>query len=161
PRARVSMALPKEAPSASPAKVAQKFMALFQRPAPFVTIEIEPPRDLELRQAFDGARLVAEAGADALNVPDNPFAVSRIDNVIFADLLRQNVDLPVILHLTCRDKNMIALQSQILGAEVVGIEAILAVTGDPAAIGDQPGASSVYDVKSIGLIDMISTMNRG
>ena len=137
------------------------FRALLNHPKRFVTVEIEPPRGLNLKKSLDGARLVAEAGCDSINVPDNPLAIVRMDNVIFADLLRQHVDLPVIMHLTCRDKNIIALQSNLLGAQMVGIEAILAVTGDPAAIGDQPGATSVYDVKSIGLIDMISSLNRG
>lgn len=138
----------------------EKFLALLDGPV-FVTVEVEPPRDFNLKRAFDGARELALAGCDALNVPDNPLAVVRMDNMVFANLLRQAVDLPVILHLTCRDKNTIALKSDLLGAEMVGIEAILAVTGDPAAIGDQPGASSVYDLNSTGLVEMIATLNQG
>lgn len=138
----------------------RKFLNLFQADT-FVTVEVEPPKDFNLKKTFDGARELAQAGCDAFNVPDNPLAVVRMDNMVFADLLRQNVDVPVILHLTCRDKNTIALKSDLLGAEVVGIEAILAVTGDPAAIGDQPGASSVYDVNSSGLVEMIQQLNQG
>lgn len=127
----------------------------------FVTVEVEPPRDLKFQSILSGIKAIAHAGCDAFNIPDNPLAVVRSDNVIFADLLKQHVELPIVLHLTCRDKNIIALQSDILGAQMVGIESILAVTGDPAAIGDQPGASSVFDVNSIGLVEMITHMNKG
>lgn len=137
------------------------FLSVLSQSKRFVTVEIEPPRGLDLKKSLEGARVFARAGCDALNVPDNALAVVRMDNVIFAELLRQHVELPVILHLTCRDKNIIALQSDLLGAQMVGIDAILAVTGDPASIGDQPGASSVYDINSIGLIEMIASLNRG
>jgi len=153
--AEVEEVLPKRGAGGS------KFRNLVSNSNVFITVEIEPPRDLNLKKSIDGAREVAKAGCDALNVPDNALAVAKMDNVIFADLLKQHVELPLILHLTCRDKNTIALQADLLGSQAVGIDAILAVTGDPASIGDQPGASSVYDINSIGLVDMISTLNQG
>ncbi len=161
PRSRIIEGPATEPLRPIPRKQGMKFMSIVERQEKFVTVEIEPPRGLDFKKALEGVRLVATAGCDALNVPDNALAVVRMDNVIFADLLRQHVELPVILHLTCRDKNVIALQSDLLGAQVVGIEAILAVTGDPASIGDQPGASSVYDINSIGLVEMIHTLNQG
>ncbi|HLG20702.1 MAG TPA: bifunctional homocysteine S-methyltransferase/methylenetetrahydrofolate reductase, partial [Bdellovibrionota bacterium] len=142
-------------------KGGEKFMAFFHRPEPFVAVEIEPPRSQDVKPAIEGARMMATAGADALNVPDNTLATVKMDNVIFSRLLRERVELPIILHLTCRDKNTIALQSALLGAQTVGMESILAITGDPASIGDQPGASSVYDINSIGLVEMIASFNRG
>jgi methionine synthase / methylenetetrahydrofolate reductase(NADPH) len=164
PRARVvvSAVAETEAPDAKEErKGGEKFLRLFRRSGSFVTVEIEPPRNFNLKKALEGARQVAQFGCDALNIPDNALASVRMDNVIFADLVRQHLELPVILHLTCRDKNLIALQSDLLGAQMVGIDAILAVTGDPASIGDQPGASSVYDINSIGLVDMVHALNQG
>ncbi|MFH1016667.1 MAG: bifunctional homocysteine S-methyltransferase/methylenetetrahydrofolate reductase [Pseudomonadota bacterium] len=139
----------------------EKFLSFLAKQGPFVTVEISPPRDTNPKKALEGARKAAQAGCDAFNVPDNPLAHVRMDNVIFADLLRQRVELPVILHLTCRDKNTIALQGAVLGAQAAGVDAILALTGDPAAMGDQPGATSVYDINSIGLVDLIASLNRG
>lgn len=138
---------------------ARKFLTLLESES-FVTVEVEPPKDMNLKKTFEGARMLAQSGCDAFNVPDNPLAQVRMDNMVFADLLRQNIDVPVILHLTCRDKNVIALKADLLGAGAIGIEAILAVTGDPAAIGDQPGSSSVYDINSIGLVEIIHTLNQ-
>lgn len=150
-----------EPPRPNPARAGMAFRDLLSKATRFVTVEIEPPKGSEFKKTLEGARTVVKAGCDALNVPDNALAKVRMDNVIYADLLRQHVDVPVILHLTCRDKNMIALQADLLGAQMVGIEAILAVTGDPASIGDQPGASSVYDINSIGLVEMIQSLNQG
>ena len=157
-RTRTSPAVASVQPASMLSDRRQRFLSLLDAPS-FVTVEIEPPRDFNLKKTFDGARELAQAGCDAFNIPDNPLAVVRMDNMVFAQLLRQAVDLPTILHLTCRDKNAIALKSDLLGAQMVGIESILAVTGDPAAIGDQPGASSVYDLNSIGLVEMISALN--
>lgn len=150
-----------EPPAPVPRTGGQKFLKVLESTKPFVTVEIEPPKNLDMKKPLEGIRILAQAGCDALNVPDNALAVVRMDNVIFADLLRQNADLPIILHLSCRDKNIIGLQSDLLGAQTVGIEAILAVTGDPASIGNQPGATSVYDINSIGLVEMITSLNQG
>ncbi len=138
-----------------------KFLSLLKKDRTFVTVEIEPPRGVILKEVLEGARKVVTSGVDAINVPDNALAAVRMDNLIFAQHLRERLEIPMILHLTCRDKNTIALQSDILGAQAAGVEAILAVTGDPASIGDQPGASSVYDINSIGLVEIIRSFNRG
>ncbi len=163
PAPRVAVSAVKSAEAAPPEtrKTGGKFLSLLSKRDFFVTVEIGPPRDTNLKKALEGARRVAQAGCDAFNVPDNPLAQTRMDNVIFADLLRQRLELPVILHLACRDKNTLALQADVLGAQAAGVDAILALTGDPAAMGDQPGATSVYDINSIGLVDLISSLNRG
>src|SRR6266436_1038253 len=106
-------------------------MSLLHKGEIFATVEIDPPRGVILKEAVEGARRVVEAGAVCLNVPDNSLASIRMDNVVFAQLLRERVEVPIILHMSCRDKNLIALQSELLGAQAANIEALLAVTGDP------------------------------
>ncbi len=129
-------------------------------PAMFVTVEVEPPKDLNLSRTIEHIQMLCQAGCDALNIPDNPLSIVRPDHVIFADIVKQHVDIPLILHLTCRDKNLIALRSNILGAMMAKVDSILAVTGDPASLGGHPGATSVYDVQSVGLIELIDSMNQ-
>lgn len=126
----------------------------------FVTVEVEPPKDLNLSRSIENIQMLCQAGCDALNIPDNPLSIVRPDHVIFADIVKQHVDIPIILHLTCRDKNLIALRSNILGAMMAKVDSILAVTGDPASLGGHPGATSVYDVQSVGLIELIDSMNQ-
>jgi homocysteine S-methyltransferase len=97
---------------------------------------------------------------DAITVGDNPLAVMRMGNMGFASLLERE-GVQTIAHLSCRDKNLIGLQSQLLEAAALGVRSILAITGDPAKIGDQPRASSVYDLNSFELVSLVAKMNRG
>ncbi|MCI5072224.1 bifunctional homocysteine S-methyltransferase/methylenetetrahydrofolate reductase [bacterium] len=134
-------------------------LAKIKSPQIFTTVEVEPPKDLNLSRSLENIQMLCQAGCDALNIPDNPLSIVRPDHVIFADIVKQHADIPVILHLTCRDKNLIALRSNILGAMMAKVDSILAVTGDPASLGGHPGATSVYDVQSVGLIELIDSMN--
>jgi homocysteine S-methyltransferase len=100
-------------------------------------------------------------GVDAITMADNPVAQLHMGNMALAQIVQREADLPVIVHLTCRDHNLLGLQSLLLAAHVMGLYHLLALTGDPARVGDQPGASSVYDLNSFGLVDLIRKFNSG
>ena len=125
-----------------------------------IIAELDPPKTLQTRRFFEGAKALHLAGADAITLADNPLASPRISNVAMASML-QRLDVPVLTHLTCRDRNMIGLQSHLMGLSTLGFNEVLAITGDPARVGDFPGATSVYDVASFELIRMIKEMNEG
>jgi homocysteine S-methyltransferase len=110
---------------------------------------------------IDGARELKKSGANAISLGENPLAILRADNLSLAHLIHEKLDIQTIIHLTCRDRNILGLQSQIMGAHLLGISGILAITGDPATSSDQPGTSGVFDVKSFGLIRMIDLFNQG
>jgi homocysteine S-methyltransferase len=92
---------------------------------------------------------------------DNPVASLHMGNMALAQIVQREADLPVIVHLTCRDHNLLGLQSLLLSAHVMGLHHLLALTGDPARVGDQPGATSVYDLNSFGLVELIRKFNSG
>lgn len=125
-----------------------------------VIVELDPPKTLDTQRFFEGARALKRAGADAITLADNSLASPRISNMAMGALLTKH-DIPVLTHLTCRDHNVIGLQSHLLGLSALGMEEVLALTGDPARVGDFPGATSVYDLSSIELIKMIKEMNEG
>jgi methionine synthase / methylenetetrahydrofolate reductase (NADH) len=154
----VTVAAPAEAPPARPA--AGGFLAGWGR-KPVVTVELDPPKGLDCRKVLAGARALKEAGADAINLAENPLARVRMGNIALARLIQDEVGIEVIVHVTCRDRNLLGLQSDLMGASLLGIRAILAVTGDPARLGDQAGASSVFDLNSFGLIKLLSDLNAG
>ena len=105
--------------------------------------------------------MLEEAGADAVNLTDNQRAQLRMSPIALASLLMQHTSLATILHFSCRDRNLLALQSELLGAAALGITAILALTGDPATFGDYPVATGVYDVTSVGLVGILRALNEG
>ncbi len=123
-------------------------------------VEIDPPRGLEYEKAVQGAKRLGKAGVDAITVGDNPLAVLRMGNLTISHLI-ENEGIQTITHMSCRDKNLIALQATLLESSVLGLTSILAITGDPAKIGDQPTATSVYDLNSFELIRLIANMNQG
>lgn len=126
-----------------------------------VTCEIDPPRGPDARKAVEGARVLKQAGADAVDIADNPMARVRVSSVALAHFVAQESGLTTILHLTCRDRNLLALQSELLGASLLGVEGILCLSGDPTALGDFPTATSVNDVNVTGLVRIIASLNRG
>jgi methionine synthase I (cobalamin-dependent)/5,10-methylenetetrahydrofolate reductase len=127
---------------------------------PLIVVELDPPRGLAYEKILRGARKLRAAGVDAITVGDNPLAVMRMGNIGMAHLMERE-GIQTIVHLSCRDKNLIALQSTLLEACALGITSILAITGDPAKVGDQPQASSVYDLNSFELIRLIRNLNEG
>jgi homocysteine S-methyltransferase len=126
-----------------------------------VIVELDPPRDMDYTPVIRGAQALKEAGADAVTMADNSLAVTRISNMAIGYLVKQEVGLRPLLHISCRDRNLVGLQSHLLGLHALGIDHVLAVTGDPVKFGDQPGASNVYDVSSFELIRLIKQMNGG
>jgi len=128
---------------------------------PFVTVEVSPPKDVNVKRAVQDIQLFKEAGADAINVTENPMAHMHMSSLAFCALVRQQIDQKIIMHFTTRDRNLLAIRSDLLGAAALGIEGILALKGDPASLGDIPYASSVYDVSTGGLIKIIHDMNAG
>lgn len=126
-----------------------------------VIVELDPPRDLDHGPIVRGAKALKKAGADALTMADNSLAVTRISNMAVGQIVKEEAGIRPLLHITCRDRNLASLQSQVLGLHALGIDHVLAVTGDPVKFGDQPGASNVYDVSSFELIRLIKQMNEG
>jgi len=126
-----------------------------------ITAEISPPRGADASDAIAAAKLLESAGADAVNISDNPTARLRMSSTALAHLVMRNTKLATILHLGCRDRNLLALQSELLGAAALGVTAILALTGDPSNVGDFPKATSVFDVTALGLTQIVDALNRG
>jgi homocysteine S-methyltransferase len=126
-----------------------------------VSVEFDPPRGLDLEKFMKGAFFLKGRGIDAINVADSPLARPRMTPLAVAHLLHQNTGVETIIHLSCRDRNVLALQSELMGAHALGIRNILAVTGDPVQAGDYPAATDVFDVDSIGLCRIIRRLNEG
>lgn len=126
-----------------------------------VFVEFDTPRNLSTDNFFKGVRALENAGADAITMADNSLASPRISNSAMARLIKEKFTIPPLVHLTCRDRNLIGLQSHLMGLDVLGLHDVLIVTGDPTKIGDFPGATSVYDVSSMQLIRLVKQFNRG
>src|SRR5205085_310630 len=126
-----------------------------------VSVEIDPPRGLNPSKCVAGAHLVREAGADAVNIGDSPMARVRMSALSLALMIQQQVGIETLIHFTSRDKNLMALQAELIGAHALGIRNIIALTGDPPRIGDYPSATGVWDVDSIGLIKILQRLNEG
>lgn len=126
-----------------------------------VIVELDPPRDLDITRFMQGAHALKKAGADALTLADNSLAVTRMSNMALGHLVSIETGLRPLIHIACRDRNLIGTQSHMMGFDALGIDHVLAVTGDPARFGDLPGASSVYDMTSFEIIRMIKQLNDG
>jgi methionine synthase / methylenetetrahydrofolate reductase(NADPH) len=126
-----------------------------------VIVELDPPKHLDTSLFFQGVKALKEEGIDAITLADNPLASPRIGNDAIGTIVKERYDLTPLVHITCRDRNLIGLQSHLMGIHTLGIHNILAITGDPAKIGDFPGAASVYDLSSLELIELIKQNNEG
>ncbi|CAG9622075.1 bifunctional homocysteine S-methyltransferase/methylenetetrahydrofolate reductase [Sutcliffiella rhizosphaerae] len=126
-----------------------------------IIVELDPPRKLNTDKFLRGAQALKDTGIDALTMADNSLASPRVCNTALGSIVKSQVGLRPLIHITCRDRNLIGLQSHLMGLHQLGIHDILAITGDPTKVGDFPGASSVYDVTSFGLINMIKQFNQG
>ncbi len=126
-----------------------------------ITAELDLPRGLDISAVINGARSLKSYGVDAVNISDGARARLRMSPITVAHLIKENVNMEPILHFTCRDRNIIGLQSELLGAYALGLKNVLAITGDPANIGDYPAATSVFDVDSIGLVKILKKLNTG
>ncbi|MCI5192566.1 MAG: bifunctional homocysteine S-methyltransferase/methylenetetrahydrofolate reductase [Candidatus Electrothrix sp. AU1_5] len=126
-----------------------------------IIAELDPPIHLDAEPVLMGAEQLTKAGVDAISLGENPLAILRAGNLGMASLIRQRTGLQTIIHQTGRDINALGLQSRMMEAHLLGIEAVLAVSGDSAAGTDQPGVSGVFDVRSAGLIRILGSLNRG
>jgi len=124
-----------------------------------VSVEIDPPRGINPRKAIEGAALLYEAGADAINIGDSPMARVRMSALALAVQIQRQVGIETIIHQTSRDRNLMALQSDLLGAHALGIRNVIALTGDPPPEASQ--SSAVWDVDSIGFIRVLKRLNEG
>jgi homocysteine S-methyltransferase len=170
PAARARVVVPAETPRPPTAGVAPSeapadsiLDGLRQEPSrrPLVVVELDPPRDLRYEPVVRRAQQLRDMGVDAITMADNPVATLHMGNMALAQIVQREADIPVIVHLTCRDHNLLGLQSLLLSAHVMGLHHLLALTGDPARVGDQPGATSVYDLNSFGLVSLIQKFNTG
>jgi homocysteine S-methyltransferase len=152
------LAEPSAAPQAAAGEPSLLDMVRTQRVA---IVELDSPRSLRMEKFIQGARELKEAGATAVTLADNSLAILRVSNVAAAVLLKQEAGIMPLIHIACRDKNLIGLQSEAMGLAALGFRHLLAITGDPAKFGDHPGATSVYDVNSLGLIECLAGMNGG
>ncbi|MFC4353946.1 bifunctional homocysteine S-methyltransferase/methylenetetrahydrofolate reductase [Chryseomicrobium palamuruense] len=126
-----------------------------------ILVELDPPKHLNTDRFYEGIEALHQAGADALTLADNPLASPRVGNDAVAAIIKERYGATPLVHLTCRDRNLIGLQSHLMGLHELGVQDLLAITGDPAKIGDFPGAASVYDLSSLELIELIKQNNRG
>ena len=126
-----------------------------------VSVELVPPRGYRAEALVEQARQLRIHGVDLVNIPDGPRATGRMSALAAAVMVQQQAGIETILHYACRDRNMIGMQSDLLGAHAMGIRNLLIVTGDPPRVGDYPDATAVYEVDSIGLTNLAARLNRG
>lgn len=125
------------------------------------TVEIVPPRGSNPESMLDGVRLLKAAGVDGVNVPDGPRAQSRMGALATAILIQQRVGIEAVVHYCCRDRNLLGMLSDLLGAQALGLRNLLLITGDPPKMGPYPDATAVFDIDAIGLTHLVSRLNRG
>ncbi|MBO8163228.1 MAG: bifunctional homocysteine S-methyltransferase/methylenetetrahydrofolate reductase [Brevibacillus sp.] len=126
-----------------------------------VIVELDPPKDLDIDDYLKGCAELHRAGADAITLADNSLANVRMSNMALGAIMKSRLGIDPLLHIACRDRNLIGQQSHLMGLHALGIDQVLVVTGDPSRFGDLPGASSVFDVTSFELIRMVKQLNEG
>jgi homocysteine S-methyltransferase len=128
----------------------------------FVTmVEIVSPKGIDCSKELNGAAELHRLGVDAINVPDSPRASARMSAQSLCVQIQQNVGIETILHYTCRDRNVLSIQSDLLGASSIGLKNVLCLTGDPPKMGNYPDATAVFDVDAIGLVNIVRNLNCG
>jgi 5,10-methylenetetrahydrofolate reductase len=124
-------------------------------------VEILPPRGVDASKELAGAKLCAQHGIDCINVPDGPRASARMSAQVTCQLIQQQAGIEAVLHFCCRDRNILGIQSELLGAHAAGIRNLICITGDPPRMGAYPAATAVFDVDSIGLVNIVNNLNHG
>ena len=128
---------------------------------PVSCIELTPPRGVNMGKVIENAIICAEYGVDAINIPDGPRASARLSPLVTALQIEQAADIETVLHICCRDKNLIGLQSDLLGVQAMGLRNVLLITGDPPKLGEYPDATGVFDLDSVALTKVTDELNRG
>jgi len=134
------------------AKLGKKFV---------VSVELDPPRGVAIEKLIESARALKAHGVDAINIADGPRATARMNPVSMAVAIARATDIELIVHYCCRDRNVLAMQADLIGCHALGLKNVLCVTGDPPKLGNYPFATGVFDVDSIGLLKIASNLNRG
>lgn len=124
-------------------------------------VEILPPRGVDASKEIAGAQLCRDRGIDCINVPDGPRASARLSAQVTCQLIQQHAGIEAVLHFCCRDRNILGIQSELLGAHAAGVRNLICITGDPPRMGTYPDATAVFDVDSIGLVNIVSNLNQG
>jgi methionine synthase / methylenetetrahydrofolate reductase (NADH) len=162
PGAEVRVLEPGPAPVAPPADQPEPSLLRKLREKFVVSVEIDPPRGINTQKVMEGARLMARRGVDCINIADSPLARIRMSAMALAYLVHQHFPrMEIILHYTTRDRNLMGLQSDLLGAHALGLRNVLCLTGDPPSLGDYPNATAVYDTDAPGLMRIVHRMNQG
>jgi homocysteine S-methyltransferase len=124
-------------------------------------VEILPPRGVDAKLEIAGARQCAQAGIDCINVPDGPRASARMSAQVTCQLIQQHAGIEAVNHFCCRDRNILGIQSELLGAHAAGVRNLICITGDPPRMGLYPDATAVFDVDAIGLVNIVNNLNHG
>jgi methionine synthase I (cobalamin-dependent)/5,10-methylenetetrahydrofolate reductase len=124
-------------------------------------VEILPPRGVDASREIDGARRCAEHGIDCINVPDGPRASARMSALVTCQLIQEHAGIEAVNHFCCRDRNILGIQSELLGTHMVGVRNLICITGDPPRMGAYPDATAVFDVDAIGLVNIVRNLNHG
>lgn len=125
------------------------------------TVEVLPPKGCNPWKTLDAIKLLKEAGVDGVNIPDGPRAQTRMGAMATAVMVQQQVGIEAVLHYCCRDRNLLGMMSDILGAAALGLRNLLLITGDPPKMGPYPDATAVFDIDAIGLTNMVNKLNHG
>jgi methionine synthase / methylenetetrahydrofolate reductase(NADPH) len=162
-RVEVTGTAPAPGKETPPAPLAQRsgLGALIEERKFVTVVEIVPPKGIDCSKEIEGARSLARMGVHAINVYDAPQASARMSGQSLCIQIQQHTGIDTILHYTCRDRNLLSIQSDLLGASSIGLHNILCVTGEPSKLGNYPDATAVFDVDSIGLVNVVQRLNRG
>jgi homocysteine S-methyltransferase len=126
-----------------------------------VSVEIDPPKGVDLKKVIEGAKMLHQAGVDAINIADGPRASARMSPMALAMIFKHQLDVETIIHYCCRDRNLLGMQADLIGAHALGLANVLMITGDPPKLGDYPSATAVFDVDAIGLTQIANRLNHG
>ncbi len=145
----------------APLSLRSRIGALVAEGAFVSLVEIVPPRGINCVQEIEAAQVLSQLGVHAINVPDSPRASARMSAQSLCIQIQQHTGIETILHYTCRDRNILSIQSDLLGASSIGLHNILCLTGDPPKLGNYPDATAVFDVDAIGLVNIVQRLNHG
>jgi len=144
-----------------PAEQRSNWAAKIARGEFATSVEVLPPKGCDAEKTLESIRLLKDAGVDGVNIPDGPRAQTRMSAQATAVLVEREIGIEAILHYCCRDRNLLGMMSDLLGAAALGLHNLLLITGDPPKMGPYPDATAVFDIDSIGLTNMVNKLNHG
>jgi homocysteine S-methyltransferase len=153
----------KQAPLITPVPTAEKtpFAQKLAEGKFAISVEIDPPKGVDLAKVIEGAKMLHRAGVDTINIADGPRASARMSPMALAAIFKHQLGVETIIHYCCRDRNLLGMQADLIGAHALGLRNVLMITGDPPKMGDYPSATAVFDVDSIGLTQIANRLNQG